>query len=136
MFECPFQQFVTDVAALMCGRHEKLREKPQVAAHPTPCEPEDLISLFRDPQPASIILQRKQLKVGWVRRGNWPKAVTLGEVVDAGHDKPITSLQTLLAGGPAQDRHWTIPRCCHMRLRPTAEYSDSCGRSFSDRTSS
>ena len=56
MFKCPFQQFVANAAALMIGRHEKLREKPQVAAHPALCESEDFVSLFRYPQPASIIL--------------------------------------------------------------------------------
>jgi hypothetical protein len=51
-----------------------------------------------------------------MRRGHWSKAVTLGEIVDAGNDKLIASLQVLLAGGSARDRHWTIPRCFHMRL--------------------
>ncbi len=56
MFKCPFQQFVSDAAALMIRRHEKLPKKPQVAAHPAPCESEDFVGLFRYPQPASIIL--------------------------------------------------------------------------------
>ena len=103
--QCPLQQFVADAAALMIGRHEELREKPQVAARPAPCEPEDFVGLFRDPQPASIIFKRKQLKLGWMRRGHWSKAVTVGEVVDVRNDKLIASLQVLLAGGSAQDRH-------------------------------
>ena len=41
-------------------------------------------------------------------RGYCPEAVTLGEMVDAGDDKPIASLQVLLAGWAAQDWHWTL----------------------------
>jgi hypothetical protein len=33
----------------------------------------------------------------------------VGEVVAAGDDEPIASLQVRIAGGPVRDRHWQSP---------------------------
>ena len=67
MFKCPLQQFVADIAALMIGRHEKLREKPKVAAHPAPREAEDFVRFFRNPQAIGIVVQAKTIE-------NWADA--------------------------------------------------------------
>src|ERR1700758_2796745 len=48
--------------------------------------------------------------MGRMRNGHRSKAVTCGEVVDAGDDEPVRSLQILRAGGSAPDRHLTSPQ--------------------------
>src|ERR1700730_7085384 len=89
MLQRSLQQFVADAAALMTRRYEQLREKPQIAADPTPGEAHDFIGVFGHPQPTGIILQRKRLKIGRTRDSHWSKAVTFRQVVDAGNHKLV-----------------------------------------------
>ncbi|UPK40979.1 hypothetical protein IVB18_49620 (plasmid) [Bradyrhizobium sp. 186] len=107
---------VQDIAHKSLLRSKRQQIHAGIAAHPAPCEPEDFVGFFRYPQPPGVIFKREQLKCRQMRRGHRSEAVTLGEVVDAGDDEPIASLQVLVAGGTAQDRHWTSPRRFHMRL--------------------
>src|SRR5882757_927768 len=100
---------MADAAALLTRRNEQLREKPQLAADPAPGEAEDFIGLFRHPQAAGIILQGEQLKIRRPRRGDRSKAVTFGEVVDAGNDKLVRSLEILGASRSIHQRHGTTP---------------------------
>ena len=69
MLQRSFQQFVADPAALMTGRNEQLREKPQIPSDPTPGEAEDFTGVFRHPQASGVVVQGKQLKIGRARHG-------------------------------------------------------------------
>src|SRR5882757_346027 len=97
MLEGPSQQFIANAASLTTGRNEELRKKPQVAAGPTPGEADDVTGVFRHPQAAGVILQGEQLKLGRPRDGDCSKAVTFGEVIDAGDDKLVGLRQILRA---------------------------------------
>jgi hypothetical protein len=109
MLEGPLQQFIANAASLAIGRNEELRQKSQVVASPTPGEADDVTGIFRHPQAAGVVLQGKQLKLGRPRGGDCSKAVTFGEVIDAGNDKLVGSRQIRRAGGSVHHRHWATP---------------------------
>src|ERR1700716_3328525 len=110
MLEGPFQLLIANADSLLPGQNEELRKKPQVAAGPTPGEADDVSGVFRHPQAAGVILQGKRLKIGRPRDGDGSKAVTFGEVIDAGNEKLVGSRQILRAGGGAvHHRHWATP---------------------------
>ena len=86
------QQFVADTAALLAGCDEQLRQKPEVATHPTQGEADDVTICLGRPHAVGIILQGKQLEIGGTQGGHGPKTVTLGQVVDTPNDERFRSL--------------------------------------------
>jgi hypothetical protein len=104
------QQLIADAEALMSGRHELLREKPQLAANPAEGEANHVVAVFRHPQPGGIVLDREQLKMRRAHRGHRAKAVPFSEIVDAADHEPLRPFQFIGARRPDYDWQNDPPR--------------------------